>query len=410
MGGIGVRYFEMANHLAAAGHRVTLLSPAAPAGTAELGGRGWTASPLDLAALPRTLRQHDVVVAQGQHANDVVLADSGVPAAIDLYDPFLVEHLNYVETLGLDPYRNDHASWVLQMARGDFFLCSSEEQRLYYLGFLTALGRLNPECVADDPEARRLVGVVPFGLPAAIPAPAPYLPPAAAGVRRLLFGALYDWYDPWTLLDALATLDDVDWRLLVIRHRDTASTPQALFAELEARARARGWWGTRIEAIDWVPAERRFDLLGDVEVLVAPHRPTLETALSLRTRFLEALAVGCPVATSGGGSLGRLLVERGAGWVTPPGDAPALAAALREILARGAGRSATIERGRALAREFETGKALAPLLDFVAAPRIEPTKERFSFRPPSLSPKDPLAFRLRRRLRRMLAPTSPERA
>ena len=36
------------------------------------------------------------------------------------------------------------------MSRGDFFLCSSEEQRNFYLGFLTALGRVNPERLERD--------------------------------------------------------------------------------------------------------------------------------------------------------------------------------------------------------------------------------------------------------------------
>ena len=81
-------------------------------------------------------------MAQGQLANDLVLEMPGLPVAIDLYDPWLIENFAYFETLGLDPYRNDHATWALQMSRGDFFLCSSEEQRTFYLGFLAALGRV----------------------------------------------------------------------------------------------------------------------------------------------------------------------------------------------------------------------------------------------------------------------------
>ena len=58
------------------------------------------------------------VVAQGQLANDVVLECTELPTVVDLYDPWLVENLHYFETLGLDPYRNDHATWMLQMSRG----------------------------------------------------------------------------------------------------------------------------------------------------------------------------------------------------------------------------------------------------------------------------------------------------
>jgi glycosyltransferase involved in cell wall biosynthesis len=261
---------------------------------------------------------------------------------------------------------------------------------------------VNPEQAADDADARGLIDVVPFALPAEIPPHAPLLPPVAPGVRRLLFGALYDWYDPWTLLEALAAIREIDWRLLVVRHPNATLTPQRLFSELEERARARGWWGSRIEAIDWVPVERRFDLLRDVDLLVAPHRPTLETALSLRTRFLEALAVSCPVLTTTGGALGRLLVDRDAGWVIAPNDARGLAAAIRDALAPDEARERRLERGLELAREFEAGRALAPLVGFLAAPRIDPTRERFAFRPATRAPADRLLFRIRRRLRRQL--------
>ncbi len=153
----------------------------------------------------------DAAIAQGQLANDLLLEAPRLPVAIDLYDPWLVENCAYTATLGLAPYRNDHATWVLQMARGDFFLCSSEEQRGFYLGFLAALGRVNPEILARDPDLVTLIAPVPFAVPAELPPHRPLLPPRAAGERRLLFGGLYDWYDPWTLLDALERLDLPGW-------------------------------------------------------------------------------------------------------------------------------------------------------------------------------------------------------
>jgi glycosyltransferase involved in cell wall biosynthesis len=402
MAGIGIRYAELARRLPAHGIEVRLVSPAAPEETAAL-ALGCPAVRFERGRLGELLAGCDGAVAQGQLANDLLLELPALPVAIDLYDPWLVENLSYVDTLGLDPYRNDHATWVLQMSAGDFFLCSSEEQRTFYLGFLAALGRLNPERVAADPDLSRLIAPVPFGVPEALPPHRPYLPEREAGERRLLFGGLYDWYDPWTLLDALALLDPaLPWRLLLIRNPNPESTPQRLFAAVEARCRRLGWWGSRVEALDWVPSERRFDLLRDVDLLVAPHRPTLETALSLRTRFLDALAAGCPVVTSAGGAMSRLLERHGAGWVVPAGDPPALAAALAQVLAgeRREGRQAGATR---LLAEFQWDRALAPLVAFCRAPKRDETKDRFAFRPATVAPPDRLGFRLRRRLRSWLA-------
>lgn len=401
MAGIGIRYAEFARRLPAAGVEVRLVSPAAPEETAVV-APGCPVARFERGRLGEILAGCDGAVAQGQLANDLVLELPHLPVAIDLYDPWLVENLSYWETLGLDPYKNDHATWVLQMSRGDFFLCSSEEQRTFYLGFLTALGRVNPERVAADPALSGLVASVPFGVPDELPPHRPYLSPRRGGEKRLLFGGLYDWYDPWTLLDALALLPEGEgWRLLLIRNPNPESTPQRLFGEVEARCRKLGWWGGRVEALDWVPSERRFDLLRDVDLLVAPHRPTIETALSLRTRFLDALAVGCPVVTSAGGAMSRLLERHGAGWVVPPGEPAPLAAALSEALA--GARADERRRGReALLAGFRWERALAPLVEFCRHPRRDPAKERFAFRPGTVAPPDSLAFRLRRKLRRLL--------
>lgn len=399
MAGIGIRYLELARRLPGFGVETVLLSPGTVEDAVALGLPRACVRPLVRGGVAAACHDCAAVLAQGQWANDVVLEVERLPLAVDLYDPWLIENLHYTATLGLDPYRNDHASWVLQMSRGDFFLCSSEEQRQFYLGFLACLGRLNPERVAADPDLRTLVDVVPFGVPDVLPSHRPYLPARAAGERRLLFGGLYDWYDPQTLLEALARLDRPGVRLLLIRSPNAGATPQRLLGEVEAWARDRGWWGTRVEALDWVPSDRRYDLLRDVDVLVAPHHPTLETRLSLRTRFLDAFAAGCPViATEGGAASGRIR-ESGAGWTVPAHDAGALADALRVALDQPEERARRAERARSLASDFAWDKALAPLLRFARAPWRDATKQAFAHGYATRAPADRLLFRLRRWLR-----------
>lgn len=401
MAGIGIRYLELARRLPEYGIETVLVSPAAPEETRAL-GLDTPVRRFEPGRLREILADCDAAVAQGQLANDLVLECPHLPVAIDLYDPWLVENLSYVATLGFDPWRNDHATWVLQMSRGDFFLCSSEEQRNYYLGFLTALGRINPERIAGDPDLETLIAPVPFGVPSELPPHRPVLPAPAPGERRLLFGGLYDWYDPWTLLDALEKLDQPSWTLLLIRNPNPESTPQRLLGQVEERCRRAGWWESRVRCIDWTPADRRYDLLRDVDLLAAPHRPSLETRLSLRTRFLDAMAAGCPVVTSAGGAMSRMLREHGAGWVVPPGDAGALAQALAEAMDDEAARERSTAGARELLQGFHWERALAPLVRFCREPKIDATKDRWVQRRETAAPPDPFSFRVRRRLRRVL--------
>lgn len=404
MAGIGIRYLELARRLPAYGFEIALVSPADPEEASSLGldARRVSVRRFERGRLKEILGDCQAGVAQGQLANDLLLEVPALPVAIDLYDPWLVENLSYAGTLGFGPFRNDHATWVLQMSRGDFFLCSSEEQRTFYLGFLAALGRVNPERLAADPDLETLIAPVPFGVPDELPEHRPVLPAREPGEKRLLFGGLYDWYDPWTLLDALAIAGRPDWRLFFIRNPNPESTPQGLMAEVEARCRRLGWLSSgsdRVRILDWVPASRRYDLLRDVDLVVAPHRRSLETRLSLRTRFLDAMAAGCPVVTSAGGAMSRMLREHGAGWVVPPGDAQALAAALTEAVDDPAAREVRRAGAQELLADFRWDRALAPLVRFCSEPRLDAAKERFVHRPGTAAPPDPLLLRIRRRLR-----------
>jgi glycosyltransferase involved in cell wall biosynthesis len=399
MAGIGIRYVEIARHLCAGGRRVVLMHPGALEETPD-GGAGVETRAFQRGVLETLLADCAVVVAQGQLANDVALELPLTPLVIDLYDPWLLENLHYTETLGLDPFRNDHRSWVLQLARGDFFLCASEEQRDFYLGFLTALGRVNPHRLRLDPDLRRLIDVVPFGVPDALPPYQPWLGPREPGEARLLFGGLYEWYDPWTLLDALDLVLDLRWRLLFARNPNAGSTPQAALARVEQWVRARGSrWEGRLELVDWAPYERRFDLLRDVDLLVSTHGESLETRLSLRTRFLDGMAAGCPVVTSEGGAVARIVRESGAGWVAPRGDAAALARALREALEHPDAARRRGAAGRVAVEPLRWPRALVPLARFCDDPAPDPTREEFAFRPETPIPDDGWGFRVKRGLR-----------
>lgn len=429
MAGIGLRYFELARRLPDFGVEVVLIQPGDPDDVPPEAAERTEVRPFERGRLAQLTADCDAAVAQGQLANDLLVEVPDLPTAIDLYDPFLVENLTYAPSLGLDPWRNDHATWVLQMSRGDFFLCSCDEQRQYYLGFLTALGRVNPRRVEADPDARGLIDLVPFGVPDTLPTHRPYLdevlPPRRTGEKRLLFGGLYDWYDPWPVLEALAAhaeagdaqdaqgaQDAEPWTLLVIRNPNPG-TPQELFGQVERWCRERGLWRepesgdetgggpASVRVLDWVPVERRFDLLRDVDLMVATHRPSLETRLSLRTRFLDALAAGCPVIATEGGGMSRLLARHEAGRVVPAGDASAVAEALRATLEDD---GASLRRGALeLVDAFSWRRVLEPLAAFCRQPSQDPWKEDFAFRPDTRAPADDAGFRLRRKLRGALA-------
>ena len=111
-----------------------------------------------------------------------LLADGNHYLVADLYDPITLEQLEIDRggQAGRWLQREYGALLNEQLRLADYFFCASERQRDYWLGALAALGRINPDTY-DGGDLRRLIDVVPFGLPATPPQPAG---PVLKGVGR----------------------------------------------------------------------------------------------------------------------------------------------------------------------------------------------------------------------------------
>ncbi len=361
MAGIGIRYAEMVRALARADFEVVLLTTGSLDEAASLGLPAHDVR--QLRARGRT-RWDDcaAIVVQGRASVPLLRSAGSRPVVVDLYDPWLVENLYYWASLGDRAYRRDMRAWRKQLRRGDLFLASCEQQRLYYLGMLTAIGRVDPQLLSADPDLEGLVTTVPFGLPAELPSHRRILK-AEPSAKRILFGCLYDWLDPWPLLHALEAQDRGAWEVLFVATPNQASTPDAQLERVREWCVERGWWGSEVRLIEWVPAGRRFDLFRDVDALVVGHRQGLEARLGLRTRVLEAGAVGCPIVVNDGGATAELVRDYGLGAVAASTDAGEMLRAIDSSL--GAKISQRQEAGRRLRRERCWDRAVEPLARFL---------------------------------------------
>jgi len=234
MAGMAIRALAVARTLARAGHEVTLACPggveegSAPSPLATLDSKG--------GGFAARSSRFDLAVVSG-HALETLGAFEGAVVG-DLYDPFLVENLAYARTLGPGVFENDRQALFALADRADLLLAASEEQRLFYLGLLLGRGHLSPEDLSADSDARRLVETAPFGVEETEPGPPSPHPALGAAPSDVLFGGVYDWYDPGLVLDAwplvLARVPGA--RLVFSENPNPASTPQARLAAAEARA------------------------------------------------------------------------------------------------------------------------------------------------------------------------------
>nr|MDP9360578.1 hypothetical protein [Acidobacteriota bacterium] len=197
--------------------------------------------------------------------------------------------------------------------------------------------------------------------------------PALPGV---LFGGIYDWYDPVLAIDAVAiarsSLPDVT--LTFTTHPNPSLTPQGKLAAAIEFVKRKGYDFVRFEP--WVAYEERGVFFARFGAALLTFPRSIETDLSMRTRVYDYIWGGLPIVTSSAPGTDELLTRYGAGTIVDsvsPGDfASALVRVLRDEHVR------MREGASRFAEAHQWPRVLQPLVDFVRAPRIDPTKEAFA--------------------------------
>lgn len=385
MAGPGIRNLELAVQLARAGNRVTLAAPGTPQVDIQL----LEVTTHEEGSLRRLAAEHDVLVSQGWVLQTFPFLRRG-PAAlvVDLYDPFPLETLvsmrDHPSEQRFAVHDNQIEVLVEQLRDGDFFLCASERQRDYWLGALTALGRINTQTYDADPTLRSLLDVVPFGIPEDPPV---HRSPAMRGVIPgigaddyvvLWGGGLYNWFDPLTLVRgaARAAADVPNLRLVfhAARHPNPSVGVMSIVEATRRLSDDLGLTGRHVFFNEtWVAYEERSDWLLEADVGVSTHHLHIESRLAFRTRVLDYLWAGLPILCTGGDALADTVEAAGIGIAVPPDDPEAIAGALR-TLADPRRRGEISARVRDHAASLTWARTAAPLVAFCAAPRWAPDR------------------------------------
>ncbi len=303
---------------------------------------------------------------------------------VDIYDPMHLEQLEQGRPQGEEAWTRAtaDATTVLneQLARGDYFLCASERQRHFYLGQLAALGRVNPANYADDPDLTGLISVVPFGLAHQPPAHEKQVlkgvhPGIGADDKLLLWsGGLYNWFDPLTLIRAVAkvaeTRPEVKLYFLGTKHPHPGVPEMKIVSDSRALAAELGVADTNVFFNgSWVDYADRGNYLVEADLGVSTHHSHIETTFSFRTRILDYLWAELPMVVTEGDHFAELVEDRGLGKVVPAEDVEALAAAIEEMLFGPGELEAATERITEVRADYEWSRVFEPLVSFVSEAR-----------------------------------------
>jgi len=419
LSGPGIRAWNIAQALAR-NNEVTLMTLSELTAVVSDGFKLVSVNPGDEKTFSAWEKWADVIVFQG-HAMDLfdALRTSTKHLVVDVYDPMHFEQLEQSRHLGRDEWSASVTSAALtmekQFARGDFFLCATERQKHLYLGQLMTLGRITVDTYKDDPNLEKLIGVVPFGLPEEPPVTTS---PALRGVHPgfgpdckliLWSGGLYDWFDPITLIHAVAELaikhDNVRLYFQGTKHPHPGVPEMQVVKEARDCAKNLGILDTHVFFNDsWVAYHERANYLLEADCGVSTHRDHIETTYSFRTRILDYLWAKLPIVVTEGDYFGDLVKEKGLGISVPAGDVHALENALEKVLYEEQTATRAKEAIEKVRDDFFWSEVLQPLtnhIDFFARgetppPRLLNRRVRYSPerpKPPRFRPQDiSLAF------------------
>jgi hypothetical protein len=314
------------------------------------------------------------------------LARTPACLAVDCYDPLLSEWLAQAEDIHApvlrDLWRQRMHGLAFQFLIGDFYMCASERQRDWLLGNLEAHGRINPQTYAEDPTLRRLIDVVPSGVPDHTPGQPRAIikgnwPGIAAADKLILWGGgLWPWLDA---LSAIRAMDIVRRTIPEARLVFPGTKRPAVGGSLQANhaqtARAlAGELGLLDSAVhfgDWIDFEDWESVLLEADVAITLHNETLESRLAFRTRTLDCFWAGLSTVATRGDATADLIERYEVGLTVPPGDIEAIANALLALLNTGKLPDARFERLRA---EYTLEASVRALYVFCAAPRRAPDR------------------------------------
>jgi glycosyltransferase involved in cell wall biosynthesis len=387
MAGPGIRYWELARVLA--GHcTVTLAAP----GDTSLAGDGFRVHAYNLedwSSLKAVAEAADVILPAAYVLSHLPqLSEVGVPLAVDGYDPYLVEVLALTSGCPAAEQDGRHRDVLARLMReclaGDFFMCASERQRTWWLGLLTACGRVNGATYDADPTLRSLVDVVSYGCRTE---PPPHTrrvlkgvaPGIEAGDAVLLWGGgIWQWLDPLTLLRAVSQVvarrPDIKLVFPGTRHPNPVVPQMRVGQHAVDLARELDLLDRHVFFGDWVSYADWPNYLLEADVGVSLHLDSLETQLAFRSRILEYVSAGLPMLVTRGDATSEIVARYGLGEVVEYEDDAGVAKAILALLEQP--RSAWHDRFETARAELAWDKVAQPLIRFCRNPHLAADRQR----------------------------------
>ncbi|HWP46472.1 MAG TPA: glycosyltransferase [Candidatus Limnocylindrales bacterium] len=398
MSGPAIRCFEFANVLSKS-FQVSLVTPSAGNLSSER-FQILTCERHEEDKMQKIVEHHDVILIQGQVLEFFpFLKETEKVLVVDLYCPFILEELEKQRRLwsnaatgslqALEEQQRIHEtiSRIVrdQLLAGDYFLCAHERQRDFWLGMLCGLNRVNPYTYHQDPSARRLLDLVPFGIPSEKPIHSrQVLKGVYKGITEqdkvlIWGGSILNWLDTLTLIKAMDRISQMrkDVKLFFMGTEHPDQIREKMLADTLSLSKKLGLTDRTVFFHTWVPYTERQNYFLEADIGLSTHFSHLETRFSFRTRILDYLWTGLPIIATRGDYFSELIQTHRLGLTVEAENVEDLTAAILKLVEDQDLRQNCSENIKAVAPRFTWDVVTQPLVDFCQNPAKAADKWRW---------------------------------
>lgn len=368
--GLGMRHWEIAKALASRGFQVTLATPHPIA--SDLKGEGFELySALSQQKVLDVAQEHRFVMVQG----DVLLRYPTLEASdkqiiVDMVTPFHIEDIEK----GQKEFEHGYSVIRQCLMRGDFFVCGNESQRLYWLGMLTSLGRINKQIRDENAAFYSLIDVAGFGIADEPPVKSrQVLKGVFSNIKHddfllMWMGGIWDWLDPLTLIKGVhkAYQEDERIKLFFPAYRQSNGSPSLMAQKAKNLC-------LELDALDKsvffneypVSYEDRGNYLLESDVGVVCQAANFETQISARTRVLDYIWAGLPILINEGDEWCELVRKQDLGLVVSGGSVDEWKDAILKLACDSDARNIKIANIQKVKTQYHWKKLVEPIVNYM---------------------------------------------
>ena len=300
-------------------------------------------------AYKKIFDQHDVIFAQWLSGEMLDYAHtSGKTVVFDLYAPVPIE---YLASLGfsnakIGSEKDLEFSGILEtyktyLDKGDFFVCSNERQRDFWVGFITSSNLIHPTSFKQSNTLLDKISIGPMGISSKEPSSKDLQLRKKLGLKKddfvmLWTGGIWDWFDAQVIIRAVHQLknDRVKLVFLGTKHPNTAYKDE-MSESVSARNLSENLKLTNKSVFfldGWVPYSERTDYFLDADIAIYADKESLETRFSHRTRVLDHIWTNLPTLCTKGDYMAEVIEDNGFGVVVAQRNPEAFVKAIQELL------------------------------------------------------------------------------